>query len=53
MSQVLDLVSFYVDGLKRGSGDNYVGCCPIHGEVVGKSKPSFSINIETGLWICF
>lgn len=53
MSGVLDLYSHYVDGLKRGSGENYIGCCPIHGEIVGKSKPSFSVNIETGLWCCF
>jgi DNA primase len=43
----------YVPGLRQGSGDNYMGFCPIHGEVPGKSKPSLSVNIETGLWFCF
>ena len=43
----------YVPGLRQGSGDNYMGFCPIHGEVQGKSKPSLSVNTETGLWFCF
>jgi len=43
----------HVVGLRQGSGDNYMGFCPIHGEVPGQSKPSLSINIQTGLWNCF
>lgn len=43
----------YVPGLRPGSGDNFMGFCPIHGEVVGQSKPSLSVNVKTGLWFCF
>jgi DNA primase len=43
----------YVPGLRVGSGDNYMGFCPIHGEVPGQSKPSLSVNAATGLWHCF
>lgn len=43
----------YVPGLRTGSGTNLTGFCPIHGEVPGKSKPSLSVNVETGLWYCF
>jgi len=53
VSQVLDFAKKYIDGLKPTAGSNYIGCCPIHGEVAGKSKPSFSFNIATGQWYCF
>jgi DNA primase len=43
----------YVAGLRQGSGSNLTGFCPIHGEIPGKSTPSFSVNVETGLWNCF
>lgn len=43
----------HVPGLKRSGGPNWSGCCPLHGEVPGKSRPSFCVNIETGLWICY
>jgi DNA primase len=51
--QVLEVAQNLIEGLKQSSGDNWVGCCPIHGEILGKSKPSFSINEATGLWYCF
>lgn len=50
---VLDLAHSLIDGLKQGAGDNWIGCCPIHGEVQGKSKPSFSFHVATGQWHCF
>lgn len=43
----------FVPGLRHGSGDNYMGYCPIHGEEPGRSKPSLSVNAESGLWFCF
>jgi DNA primase len=44
----------YVEGLKKGSGYNLIGYCPIHGEQMGVSKsPSLSVNAETGQWYCF
>jgi DNA primase len=52
-SPVLELVERYVDGLKKGAGDNWVGFCPLHGEEPGKSKASFSFNESTGQWYCF
>jgi len=30
-----------------------MGYCPLHGEVPGQSKPSFSFNAATGQWYCF
>ena len=53
MSAVLALYEHYVAGLKPGSDENYTGFCPLHGEVAGKSKASFSVNIGSGLWCCF
>ena len=51
---VLSLFSRHVDGLKRSGDDNYLGYCPIHGEVAGKSKSrSLHVNVATGQWICF
>ena len=50
---VMSAVSQWVPGLRKGSGNNWLGYCPIHGEVVGRSKPSFSIDEATGLWFCF
>jgi len=52
-SPVLELAQRYVPRLKPGAGDNWTGFCPIHGEVPGKSKPSFSFNAATGQWYCF
>lgn len=49
----LALYQEYIPGLKGNSGVNYMGCCPLHGEIPGKSKPSLSVNIENGLWYCF
>lgn len=49
----LDIYQEYVPGLRKGSGHNFMGFCPIHGEEPGKSKPSLSVNIENGLWNCF
>jgi len=50
---VLTTVSKFVQGLKPGANNNWLGYCPLHGEVPGRSKPSFSFNSETGLWNCF
>lgn len=52
-SPVLATAQLLVAGLRRGSGDNWIGFCPIHGETPGKSKPSFSINVATGMFQCF
>ena len=54
MSQIaLDEMRKHVDGLKPGHESNWIGFCPLHGEVAGKSTPSFSFNEETGQWFCF
>ena len=54
MSQAaLEEMRKHVDGLKPGHGSNWIGFCPLHGEVMGKSTPSFSFNEETGSWYCF
>ncbi len=50
---VISTVSALVQGLREGAGSNWIGYCPIHGEVPGKSTPSFSFNAETGQWNCF
>jgi DNA primase len=50
---VLELAQNLIPGLRQGADNNWTGFCPIHGEVPGKSTPSFSINVKTGLWICF
>jgi hypothetical protein len=50
---VLSTVFTLVDGLREGAGSNWIGFCPIHGEVRGKSTPSFSFNAATGQWNCF
>lgn len=50
---VLELAQGLIAGLKPGADDNWTGFCPIHGELPGKSTPSFSINVQTGLWYCF
>lgn len=52
-SPVAALAARLIPGLKRGAGDNMVGYCPLHGEVPGRSKPSFSFNTRTGQWCCF
>lgn len=49
----LELYQEYVAGLRPGANSNYMGFCPIHGETPGKSKPSLSVNSESGLWYCF
>ena len=50
---VISTIDRLVPGLRRGSGTNWIGFCPLHGEQVGKSKPSFSFNEATGQWHCF
>ena len=50
---VLDLAHSLVQGLRQGAGGNMIGFCPIHGETMGRSTPSFSFNILTGQWNCF
>jgi len=49
----LELYQEYVQGLRPGANSNFMGFCPIHGETPGKSKPSLSVNSDTGLWYCF
>lgn len=51
--KVLEFANTLVDGLRPGADDNWIGFCPIHGEVQGKSKASFSFNALTGQWNCF
>jgi len=52
-TSILEVYQKYISGLRAGSGNNYTGYCPIHGETPGKSSPSISINAETGQWYCF
>lgn len=53
MGPVVSAVSQWVPGLRKGSGENWLGFCPIHGETPGRSKPSFSLHSGTGQWHCF
>lgn len=53
MPPALDEVAKYVQGLRPTSGNNFIGFCPLHGEVAGQSMPSFSFNAATGQWNCF
>lgn len=41
--------------ITRSGGQEIVGRCPVHVNRVGKAdnSPSWSMNSETGLWICF
>lgn len=51
MKPALSFESFYeqyVTDLRRGYGDEMQGLCPFHED----SRPSFSVNVATGLWYC-
>jgi len=50
---VLAAAGALIPGLRPGSASNWIGFCPIHGEVPGRSTPSFSFNEATGQWNCF
>lgn len=50
---VLSTVERFLPDLRRGAGGNWLGFCPIHGEVAGRSTRSFSFHEPTGLWHCF
>lgn len=41
--------------IRRSDGKEITGKCPVHIRTVGKEdrSPSWSMNSETGLWICF
>lgn len=41
--------------IRRSEGKEITGRCPVHIKTVGKEdrSPSWSMNAETGLWICF
>jgi DNA primase len=40
--------------VRRETGNEIIGCCPVHEKHTGKAdrSPSWSINATTGLWIC-
>jgi DNA primase len=40
--------------VKRESNNEITGCCPVHEKRIGKPdrSPSWSINSNTGLWMC-
>lgn len=40
--------------VRRESGNEIIGCCPVHEKHTGKAdrSPSWSMNATTGLWIC-
>lgn len=46
---IMDIVRPYLVSVKRSGSRNAVACCPFHKD----SKPSFAINTENGLWICY
>ena len=48
---VLDAIGVDV---RRESGNEIIGCCPVHAKRTGKldRSPSWSMNASTGLWIC-
>jgi DNA primase len=53
MSIAVEEMGKYVSGLRPGANGNWIGFCPLHGEVQGKSTPSFSFREDTGAWHCF
>lgn len=40
--------------VRRESGNELIGCCPVHEKATGKPdrSPSWSMNATTGLWLC-
>lgn len=40
--------------VRRESGNEIIGCCPVHEKHTGKAdrSPSWSMNASTGLWLC-
>lgn len=40
--------------VRRESGNELIGCCPVHEKKTGKPdrSPSWSMNASTGLWLC-
>lgn len=53
MNAVQAVFAPLVEGLRPVADDNWTGFCPLHHEVMGKSRPSFSVNMATGQWHCF
>jgi DNA primase len=56
--QSTDLVSILANNgvdVRRVGTREITGCCPVHALRTGKvdKSPSWSINADTGLWICF
>ena len=50
LDQLIDYRQAYSDIEKaKITGDNLIGCCPFHGD----TKPSFSVDLKTGLFNCF
>ena len=52
IKQALDFLAFFeneLGKLRPGSNGNSLGFCPFHKDRV----PSFSVNLENGLWHCF
>lgn len=49
ISPIMDIVGPYLSSVKRSGLQNAVACCPFHKD----SKPSFAINTENGLWVCY
>lgn len=48
-SPIWELVSPYLEGVKKSGSDNVVARCPFHDD----RSPSFAINIRNGAWICY
>jgi len=54
-TEVLDVVSKFLDGARRSGPDNVMAICPFHVKAetgLPEKTPSFAISLTTGLWMC-
>ena len=54
ISSIADVLTALGVDVRRDTGSEVIGCCPVHEKRTGKAdrSPSWSINIGSGLWIC-
>lgn len=46
---VQELVDRHLTQVRRGTDGEFIAACPLHAD----SSPSFAINSQTGMWICY
>lgn len=55
MTDVLDVVSPHLSGIRRSGNDNILARCPFHRKSSGalEENPSFTMSVRNGLYFCF